>query len=136
MIRFLNLLQGLFSLSVVAVVVLQWPVKYAFLGIFIPMFIGALIVMVLREETPKGKLREGIELLFGVILGIGGLMFWAFTSPVNIESIAPWWLMIAAWPSILFNLGIIFAWISYALARFFDFVKQTLEVFSGETIGR
>ncbi len=136
MIRVLNFLQGIFSVSVVAVVILQWPVKYAFIGIFIPMFIGALIVLVLREETPKGKIREAIELLFGTILGIGGLLYWAFTTPATLKSTAPWWLMIAAWPSILFNLGIIFAWISYALARFFDFLRQTLEIFSGETIGR
>jgi hypothetical protein len=127
----------MFSVSVVVVVLLEWPVKYAFIGIFIPMFIGALIVLVLREVTPKGKIREAIELLFGLVLGVGGLMYWAFSSPnVNLESISPWWLMVAAWPSILFNLGIIFAWVSYLLARFFDFVKQTLEIFSGETIGR
>ncbi len=137
MIRFLNLLQGIFSLSVIAGYILEWPVKYAFIGIFAPIIIGAIIVLILREETPKGKLREGIELLFGAILGVGGLLYWAFSSPnVNLESITPWWLMIAAWPSILFNLGIIFAWVSYLLARLFDFIKQTLEIFSGETIGR
>lgn len=137
MIRILNVLQGTFSLSVIAAYVLGWPVKYAFIGIFAPMIIGAMILLVLKEDTPKGKIREAIELLFGLVLGIGGLMYWAFSSPnVNLESTTPWWLMVAAWPSILFNLGIIFAWISYALARFFDFLRQILEIFSGETIGR
>ena len=136
MIRILNIIQGIFSLSVMAAYVLGWPVRYAFIGIFIPMFIGALIVLVLREETPKGKIREAIELLFGFILGVVGLLYWAFTTPATLDSATPWWLMVAAWPSILFNLGIIFAWISYALARFFDFLRQTLEIFSGESIGR
>lgn len=135
MVRILNIVQGLLSLSVVFVFAHGGPVWQAMIGLIAPIAIGLIIVMVLREESPKGKIREAIELLFGIILGIGGLLYWAFESPVvNLESTTPWWLMVAAWPSVIFNLGLLFAILTRLGSIGLHYLTIIFEFVSGEEV--
>jgi len=145
MVRILNIVQGLISLVfLVIAAILGWPVWMAMIGLLVPIAISLVIVLVLKEETPKGKLRETIELLSELFIGIGGLLFWAFDSSVDLslDSSMPIWLAVAGTPSMLFNLGLVLAWLSKGLEtvsellrKFFELLRKFFEICSGETVG-
>jgi len=136
MIRILSVCQGLISLIlVVLAAILGWPVWITIIGLIAPIAISLVIVFSLREETPKGRLRETIEVISGFVIGIGGLFFWAFgSSDPTLESSTPWWFALAALPSMFFNLGYYVAWVFWILGVAFGYVQEFLELCSGEQV--
>jgi hypothetical protein len=136
MVRILNIFQGLISLVlVVASATLGWPIWVTIIGLIAPIAISLIIVISLREETPKGRTRETIEVASGFVLGVGGLLFWAFgSSNPTLESSTPWWFSLAALPSAIFNLGIYIAWLFYLICQFTAYAQKFLEYCSGETV--
>ncbi|MFA5025331.1 MAG: hypothetical protein WC503_02405 [Candidatus Shapirobacteria bacterium] len=137
MTRFLNTLQGMVSLVLVVLAgVFGWPIWMAILGIVIPIALS-FVIFTSREESPKGRTREGIELVAGIIIGIGGMLFWLFGSEIrpSLSSATPLWLAVSALPSVLFNLGIVFAWICMVLNLLFSYGQELFEFLAGERVG-
>jgi len=136
MVRILNVAQGLISLvMVVLAAIFGWPVWITIIGLVVPIAISLVIVIALREETPKGRIRETIEVAAGFVLGFGGLLFWAFgSSNPTLESSTPWWFALAAFPSMFFNLGYYLAWVMWILGVVFGYAQEFLEYCSGESI--
>jgi len=137
MIKILNIVQGLVSLFLVAVVAITGgPIWIAILGLIIPITISV-IIFGMEEKSPKGRMREFIEIIFGFIFGVGGLLFWAFSSKglsLSLETSTPLWLALTTVPSVLFNLGIIVAWICWLVGAFLGYIQEFLEYVSGQTV--
>lgn len=137
MTRLLNTLQGIVSLVMVVLAgVFGWPIWMAILGIVVPIALS-FVIFTKREESPKGRAREGIELAAGIIIGIGGMLFWLFGSEVrpSLSSATPIWLGIAALPSVFFNLSVYIAWICMVLNLLFSYGQEFFEFLSGEKVG-
>lgn len=134
MVRFLNLIQGAVSLVFVALAgFLGWPVYIAIIGLIVPIAISLIIVIGLRETSPKGRIREAAEALVE-LFSLAGLTFWAINSVVSLKSAVPMWIALAALLPVLFNLGIIVAWVCWIAGAFLGYAQEFFEFISGETV--
>ncbi|HWS49005.1 MAG TPA: hypothetical protein VN174_03080 [Candidatus Methanoperedens sp.] len=134
--RFLSTMQGLVSMIFVVVsAIFGWPIWLTILGLLVPMLLS-FVIFSSREESPKGRTREIVELAFGLVLGVGGLLYWAFSSEtrLSLSQATPLWMAIAALPSVLFNLGVAFAWVCWILGTLFGYLQEFFEWISGETV--
>lgn len=134
MIRLLDFLQGGISFLLVFVAaILGWPVVVAYFGMVLPIPIG---IAMLKEERPKGRAREIIELVVGFGVGVIITFVWLTTAEPRptLETPTPWWMVFAALPSILFNLSIFVAAIFALLEWVFSNLKMGLEWVAGETV--
>jgi hypothetical protein len=134
MIRFLNTLQGLISLGLVVFsAILGWPIYIVIVGLIAPIAISLIITIGLKETSPKGRIREAIEALIE-LFGLGVLTFWAINSEVSLHGSTPWWMALVALLPVLFNLGIIVAWICWLASAFLGYAQELFEFISGETV--
>lgn len=136
MIRFLNMLQGSTSLILVVVsAILGWPIWITVLGLLIPIGIG-LIVFGMEKKSPKGRAREYIEIICSFVFGVGGLILWLLNSEIRLtlSYSTPLWMALTALPSVMFNLGIVVAWVCWIIVWLFGNLQDFFERISGEKV--
>ena len=117
-IRISNIFQGLVAIGVILLALAEKPIWMVLLSLII-IFATGITIISLRMETPKGRKREAIEMLF-IVFSIAAVVF---TKKAPFPDPASKWMIIFGVPSLLMNLGGITAWIFQGFVYFLEWTS-------------